>query len=119
MHSRVLIVDDHAGFRGEARTLLEIAGHEIVGEAATARAAAEAAARLQPDLVILDIGLPDASGLDATAEIRAAAPGTAVVLVSVRPATDYGRRLAESGAHGFISKADLSAAAIDRVLRES
>jgi len=117
MHSRVLIVDDHPGFRGEARTLLEIAGYEIVGEAATAGAASAAAARLQPDLVILDIGLPDASGLDAAAEIRAAAPGSAVVLVSVRPATDYGRRLAESGADGFISKADLSAAAIDRVIR--
>ena len=117
MHSRVLIVDDHAGFRGEARTLLELAGYEVVGEAATARAASEAAARLKPDLVILDIGLPDRSGLDATAEIRAAAPGTAVILVSVRPATDYGRRLTDAGALGFISKADLSAAAIDRVIR--
>jgi DNA-binding NarL/FixJ family response regulator len=116
MQSRVLIVDDHPGFRGEARTLLESAGYEVVGEAATAQAASAAAASLQPDLVILDIGLPDGSGLDATADIRAAAPGTAVVLVSVRPATDYGRRLAESGALGFISKAELSAAAIDRVI---
>ena len=73
-----------------SRTLLECAGYEVVGEAATATAASAAAARLQPDLVILDIGLPDGSGLDATAEIRAAAPATAVVLVSVRPATDYG-----------------------------
>jgi DNA-binding NarL/FixJ family response regulator len=119
MQSRVLIVDDHPGFRGEARTLLEAAGYEVVGEVATATAASEAAATLQPDLVILDIGLPDRSGLDATAAIRAAAPGTAVVLVSVRPATDYGRRLAESGATGFISKAELSAAAIDRVIRHS
>ena len=87
MQSRVLIVDDHVGFRGEARTLLESAGYEVVGEAATASAATAAAASLQPDLVILDIGLPDGSGLDATAEIRAAAPRTAVVLVSVRPAT--------------------------------
>jgi two-component system, chemotaxis family, chemotaxis protein CheY len=119
MPSRVLIVDDHPGFRGEARTLLEAAGYEIVGEVATATAAPEAAASLQPDLVILDIGLPDGSGLDATAAIRAAAPRTAVVLVSVRPATDYGRRLTESGATGFISKAELSAAAIDRVIRRS
>src|SRR5688572_5464205 len=119
MQSRVLIVDDHPGFRSEARTLLESAGYEIVGEAATATAASAAAASLQPDLVILDIGLPDGSGLDATAEIRAAAPETAVVLVSVRPATDYGQRLAESGALGFISKADLSAAAIERVIRRS
>lgn len=119
MQSRVLIVDDHPGFRSEARTLLESAGYEVVGEAATATGASAAAARLQPDLVILDIGLPDGSGLDATAEIRAAAPETAVVLVSVRPATDYGRRLAESGALGFIPKAELSAAAIDRVIRRT
>ena len=119
MHSRVLIVDDHAGFRGEARTLLESAGYDVVGEAATVTEASATAASLQPDLVILDIGLPDGSGLDAIADIRAAAPGTAVVLVSVRPATDYGRRLAESGATGFISKAELSAATIDRVIRDT
>src|SRR5688572_14729105 len=119
MRSRVLIVDDHPGFRSEARTLLESAGYDVVGEAATATDASAAAARLQPDLVILDIGLPDGSGLDATAEIRAAAPETAVVLVSVRPATDYGRRLTESGALGFIPKAELSAPAIDRAIRRT
>jgi DNA-binding NarL/FixJ family response regulator len=104
----VLIVDDHRDFRARARRLLEGAGFAIVGEASDGASALTAVAELQPDAVLLDVQLPDASGFEIS-EALALAPGApAVVLVSSRDAADYGRKVDRCGARGFIPKAELS-----------
>jgi DNA-binding NarL/FixJ family response regulator len=104
----VLIVDDYAGFRRSARTLLEDDGFEIVGEAANGRAALIEAQRLRPSLVLLDVQLPGEDGF-AIAERLAGVPDPPmVVLVSTRAASAYGQRLTSAAARGFIAKADLS-----------
>jgi DNA-binding NarL/FixJ family response regulator len=108
----VLIVDDHDAFRASARALLENEGFTVVGEAADGAAAVDAAAALEPDVVLLDIQLPDIDGL-VVAERIASAPGSpAVVLVSSRDAAAYGARLADSPARGFIAKSALSGTAL-------
>jgi DNA-binding NarL/FixJ family response regulator len=116
MRRSVLLVDDHASFRAEARAILESAGHEVVGEAADGAAALREAERLRPDAVLLDIGLPDRSGLDLVRPLRAASPGALLVLVSARPASDYGDRLGQADADGFIDKASLSLVTLDAAL---
>jgi DNA-binding NarL/FixJ family response regulator len=99
----VLIVDDHAGFRQAARALLEAEGYEVVAESATGGEALEAAGRLRPQLVLLDIGLPDVDGLEVCR--RLAGTGPAVVLTSSRD--DY-PAVERVGARGFIPKDELS-----------
>ena len=64
MPQTVLIVDDHAGFRLAARALLEADGFDVVGESATGNEGLEAVGRLRPDLVLLDVGLPDIDGIE-------------------------------------------------------
>ena len=118
MLPRVLIVDDHAGFRSIARRLLEAGGYEVVGEAADGSSAMQAAHDLRPDLVLLDIQLPDVDGCQVATWLLAAHSPPTVVLVSSRDAADYGPRLAGCGARGFVAKADLSGAALDALLRE-
>jgi DNA-binding NarL/FixJ family response regulator len=118
MSHRVLIVDDHAGFRSIARRLLEAGGYEVVGEAADGSSAMRAAHDLQPDLVLLDIQLPDIDGCQVASWLMATHVPPAVVLVSSRDAADYGPRLAGCGARGFVAKAELSGAALDALLRE-
>ena len=112
---KVLIVDDHPTFRASARTLLELEGFDVVGEAEDGTGALAAVAALQPELVLLDVALPDMSGLE-VAERLARSPSPAVVLTSSRDPRDFGPRLARSGARGFIPKNRLSAAAIAAVL---
>ena len=116
MDRSVLLVDDHAGFRAEARATLAAGGFEVIGEAATASAAVREAARLAPAIVLLDIGLPDGTGLDLVDPSRAVAPGVSIVLISSRRAADYGLRLASAGADGFIDKAQLSSDRLREVL---
>jgi DNA-binding NarL/FixJ family response regulator len=111
----VLIVDDHAGFRGFARRLLEAVGYTVVGEAADGASALAAAAELRPKLVLLDVILPDTDGF-AVAE-RLAEEGDdalVVVLTSSREAGDFGQRLEQTSAHGFIHKDELSGTALAR-----
>ena len=107
MRPTVLIVDDHAAFRASARALLQAEGFDVVGEAADGAAAVEAVAVLHPEIVLLDIQLPDLDGL-AVAERLAAGRTTAVVLISSRDAAAYGPRLNEARARGFIPKSGLS-----------
>ena len=109
----VLIVDDHAGFRLRARRLLEAEGFDVVGEASDAREALQAVQDLQPEVVLLDVHLPDVNGLDVA---RSLSEGAAVVLTSSRDASDFADRLAGSGACGFVPKAELSGAALTAVL---
>jgi DNA-binding NarL/FixJ family response regulator len=102
----VLIVDDHAGFRSAARALLEAAGFEVVGEAVDGASAVVAATALRPEVVLLDVYLPDIDGF-AVAE-RLPADGPRVVLTSSRSVTSFRRRLAAHPAWRFIPKSDLS-----------
>ena len=116
MARSVLLVDDHDGFRLETRAMLEAAGYDVTAEAIDAKGAIGAAERVRPDLVLLDIGLPDRSGLEVVEPIRDVAPGVIVVLVSARPPADFGDRLAEASADGFIDKAAMSPAQLRLVL---
>ncbi len=109
MAGRVVIVDDHSGFRRLARQLLERIGYRVVGEAATGAEALREVRRLGPDVVLLDIQLPDVDGFAVAASLGSAQPSPAVVLVSSREAMDYGPRLDSAGVLGFIAKADLTA----------
>lgn len=102
---RLLIVDDHQGFRSWARELLAQEGFDVVGVAVDGASAIATAAALAPDVVLLDIQLPDMSGFD-VAELLA--DTTAVVLTSSRPRDDYGARLHATRAAGFVPKADLT-----------
>jgi DNA-binding NarL/FixJ family response regulator len=117
MTCTVLIVDDHPSFRATARALLEAEGFAVVGEATTGGEALAKAAELAPEVVLLDVQLPDLDGFEVAARL-AAANGSAplVVLVSSRDASDYGSLIAESGARGFIAKGDLSGAAVRALL---
>jgi DNA-binding NarL/FixJ family response regulator len=115
VRERVLIVDDHQPFRAVARELLEGAGYVVAGEAADATEALAAVVAEPPDVVLLDVQLPDADGF-AVAAALVAADGPAVVLISSRAADDYGRRIATCGARGFIAKSKLSAAAFAALL---
>ena len=108
----VLIVDDHAQFRRVARTMLEAAGFDVVGEAADGLSALAEAARLRPGLVLLDIQLPDLDGFDVADRLARSADPPAVVLTSSRAESTYRRRLASSRAAGFIAKSELSGAAL-------
>jgi DNA-binding NarL/FixJ family response regulator len=113
---RLLIVDDHAGFRHCARTLLEDEGFEVVGEAADGAAALAAAADLSPEIVLLDVQLPDIDGFEVARRLLADDPGLPVVLVSSRDRSQYGRLIEASGARGFVAKAELSGAALAGLL---
>ena len=108
----VLIIDDHAGFRVQVRALIEADGFSVVGEAVDGTAGLEAARTLRPDLVLLDIGLPDVEGFDVARELAVGGPPPLVVLTSSREASEYGPRLAVSRVLGFIPKDELSGAAI-------
>ena len=110
----VLIVDDHPAFRRSARDLLELDGFAVVGEAADGAAAVELTRQLDPDLVLLDVALPDGNGFD-VAE-RLAGSTSKVILISSREQRDFGRRLVRCGALGFVMKDRLNAAALYELL---
>jgi DNA-binding NarL/FixJ family response regulator len=114
---RVLIVDDHPSFRGCARAVLESEGYEVVGEAANGEEAIEVAAKLHPDLVLVDIGLPDCSGFEVAERMAALDHAPAVILTSSRDRSDYGSSITDSSARGFIPKADLSVDALSLLLK--
>ena len=112
----VLIVDDHPSFRATARNLLEAEGFDVVGEAADGTEALAKVRELHPDLVLLDVQLPDFDGFEVTSRLCANGVQTAVVLVSSRDASDYGDLIPACGARGFIPKAELSGASIRALL---
>ena len=113
----VLIVDDHAPFRANARLVLEADGFEVVGEAADGTSGLEAAAQLAPQLVLLDVQLPDIDGFEVASRLTQAANAPAVVLVSSRDGSDFGPLVGKSGARGFIPKSELSGAALRALLQ--
>jgi DNA-binding NarL/FixJ family response regulator len=105
---RVLIVDDHVSFRAAARALLETDGFDVIGEAADGASALAECARLRPDLVLLDVQLPDTDGFGVARELAGGADPPRVVLVSSRSESAYRRRLAEAPVLGFVTKSELS-----------
>ena len=116
MATRVLIVDDHPSFRATARVLLETDGFEVVGEAEDGAGAIAAVARIRPDLVLLDVQLPDMTGFDVAARVTQDGSLVDVVLTSSRDGRDFGPLVAASGARGFVPKADLSGARLAELL---
>jgi two-component system response regulator EvgA len=110
--NRILIVDDNAGFRLQARAMLQADGFEVIGESEDGTSGLAAARSLRPDLVLLDIGLPDVEGFDVARALAVDGPPPFVVLTSSREASSYGPRLASSRVIGFIPKDELSGAAI-------
>jgi DNA-binding NarL/FixJ family response regulator len=116
MRGAVLIVDDNARFRARARRTLEADGYAVVGEAADGASALEAVRQHRPDVVLLDIGLPDMSGLAVAERLTQEPDPPAVVLTSTHDAADFGDRVAHCGARGFVPKAGLSGATLAAVL---
>jgi DNA-binding NarL/FixJ family response regulator len=112
----VLIVDDHPSFRGTARALLEAEGYEVVGEAEDGAGAVAAAARLRPQVVLLDVQLPDLDGFEVAARLRALDHVPQIVLTSSRDGSDFGSLIAGCGALGFVPKAELSGPALAALL---
>jgi DNA-binding NarL/FixJ family response regulator len=105
----VLIVDDHAPFRRLARRLLEAGGFTVVGEAADGGSALASALELRPELVLLDVLLPDMDGFTVAQQLAAQTERPVVVLTSSRDAVELGERLERAAAAGFIHKDELSA----------
>ena len=114
---RVLIVDDHAGFRRLARALLEAEGYEVVAEAATGLDALRVAADVHPELVLLDVELPDLDGFDVARRLQTVNGSIDVILTSSRDGADYGSLVAASPVLGFVAKAELSGPALAHLLR--
>jgi|SRR5579884_2500603 len=112
----ILIVDDHQGFRMFARTLLASEGFEVIGEAADGEAAVRAVAERRPDVVLLDVQLPEVDGFEVADRLARADDPPAVVMTSTRDAADYGTRLGNAPILGFIPKQELSGAAIGALL---
>ena len=113
---RVLVVDDTPQIRMLIRVNLELEGFEVVGEAEDGASAVSAAELLRPDLVLLDVQLPDMRGFDVARAILGRGVPARIVLVSSRDESDYGDSIRESGAVGFVSKGDLSGDRLRAVL---
>jgi DNA-binding NarL/FixJ family response regulator len=115
----ILIVDDHPSFRASARAILEADGFQVVGEVEDGAGAIDAVSEKHPDVLLLDVQLPDMNGFEVCTEILARQNGSApqVVIVSSRDACDFGSLIEASGARGFIAKAELSGEAVTALLR--
>ena len=113
----VLIVDDHPSFRGMARAILESEGFTVVGEAEDGAGAVAQARARRPDIILLDVQLPDTDGFAIAAALTSNGSSPDIVLTSSRDARDFGSLVDECGARGFIPKAEISAEAIAALLR--
>jgi DNA-binding NarL/FixJ family response regulator len=122
MATRVLLVDDHAIVREGLRALLAGAGLLIVGEASDGRAAARLARKLQPDVVVMDIGMPILNGVDGAVAVRRQSPGTRVVALTVHSDDHYVKAALRAGIRGYVIKNQAAVdlvTAIDQVSRGS
>jgi DNA-binding NarL/FixJ family response regulator len=106
---RILLADDHSMFRESLRVLLEKQGFEIVAEAADGKEAAHLARRLEPDVAVLDVGMPVRNGIDAAREIGRRAPGTATILLTVFEEDAYVMGALQAGARGYVLKSQAAA----------
>ena len=116
MSRTVLIVDDHEGFRARARRVLEGAGYTVLDDAVDGGAGVAAAIEASPDLVLLDVQLPDIDGFEVTRQLRQAGNSSEVVLTSSRDSSDFGSLIESSDARGFVPKAELSAESLAALL---
>jgi DNA-binding NarL/FixJ family response regulator len=116
MPRSVLIVDDNARFRARARRWLEAGGFDVVAEAADGASALDAVRQHRPSVVLLDVELPDTSGLSVADRLAEERDSPAVVLTSTHDAADYGDRAVRCGARGFLPKAELSGDALVALL---
>jgi DNA-binding NarL/FixJ family response regulator len=106
MKIRILLVDDHAVFREGLRSLLEKHDDmEVVGEADTGRAAVDMVCKLSPNVVILDIAMPELNGIDAAQQIRARAPETRIIALSMHSENIFVTGMLRAGVMGYILKA--------------
>ena len=112
----MLIVDDHPSFRASARALLQAEGFDVIGEAEDGESALRAANELHPELVLLDIQLPGIDGFEVASRLSESGCAADIVLTSSREGADFGALIADSGARGFVAKAELSGAAIAALL---
>ena len=118
MRETVLIVDDHPSFRASARRMLEADGYEVVGELDRGEGVVAAVEKLNPEVLLLDVDLPDIDGFEVTRRLLDANGATPhIVLVSSHDLTDLDEAVAASGARGFVAKSELSAEAISSVIR--
>lgn len=113
---RVVVVDDHEGFRAAARSLLEDAGYQVVGEAEDGPSAIVETERLRPDVLLLDIQLPGIDGFGVAETLARQSDAPVVVLVSSHVAATYGTRLQDAPVAGFLAKSELSGPALARLL---
>jgi two-component system response regulator NreC len=105
MTIRLILVDDHAVVRSGLRMLLESETDvEIVGEFGTAGEVLEVVAQVKPQVVLMDIGLPDLSGIEAASQIKDLSPETAVVALTIHEDEEYFFRMLEAGANGYVPK---------------
>ncbi len=116
MATTVLVVDDHAGFRDSARRLLEAEGYEVIGEAADGESALRRVRELRPQLVLVDIYLPDIDGLEVAARLRSLDDSPAVILISSHGRMEFEPLIRDSGARGFVPKSELSREALEALL---
>lgn len=112
----LLVVDDHASFRRQARALLASQGYVVVGEASDGHSAIAAAASLRPDVVLVDVGLPGIDGFEVARRLASAEAPPTVILTSSRDASAYGPLIAASPAAGFIAKDELGGPALAALL---
>jgi DNA-binding NarL/FixJ family response regulator len=107
MSVRILIVDDHAVVRRGVRSLLEShEGWEVCGEATDGRDAVAQSLRLRPDVVVMDLSLPELNGLDATRQILKALPDTEVLVLTMHYSEECARDVLQAGARGYVLKGD-------------
>ena len=112
----VLIVDDHPSFRASARMLLESEGFDVIGEAEDGVGALEAVRNLAPQVLLLDVQLPDIDGFEVAARLTANGNSPAIVLTSSRDVNDLGPLGQRGGVRGFIPKSELSGSALEALL---
>ncbi len=104
-----MVADDHELVRRGIRELLEVQrGWKVVGEAASGREAVEKVRKLQPDIAILDVTMPDMDGLEATRQIHEAAIETRVLILTMHESDQMVRRVLEAGARGYVLKSDMA-----------
>jgi len=104
----ILIVEDHPSFLAVARFLLETDGFVVVGVATDGASAVRETLRVSPEIVLLDVSLPDMDGFEVASQLRAAGASSRIVFTSSRDGSDFGSKIADSGGSGFIAKAELS-----------
>ena len=116
MRRRILVIDDNNAFRAAVGRLLATDGFVVLAEAATGARGVQLAREYEPDVVIVDVQLPDTDGFDVAEQLDQLDLALQVILTSSLDSSDLGALLTESSARGFIPKAELSASAIEALL---